>query len=228
MIDALAEMLAMSGMLEDSDGGGPAAWEQLALDNQAGACCLLRLLHLQLAWSLQAEHGKLKGRSPIAAQLPSSSSSSSSSRQQILLPCYHQQYLRAVGAPTDKLAAVCPRPLALATLAAAMHTHAARAQQQQKKKKKKKKKKQSTLSVAAWHELEVSALVPTPEQLLMVLEAAVLDPPNGIGFALHMFSVTCCSLAEHGCLEEAAGVLLPPALHLLPLVVQHVAPAPSE
>jgi hypothetical protein len=69
-----------------------------------------------------------------------------------------------------------------------------------------------------------------PEQLLMVLEAALLGhqhPAILIG-AIHLFTATATALRRRGCLNAAGGVLLPPVLHLLSLALQHALQHPQQ
>jgi hypothetical protein len=123
------------------------SFHQLVSANPAGASCLMRLLHLPVAWAVQAEHTRLRGASPApmpAATVGGTNSSSSSSSSQggsntirkrsskgrskqqqqlgLEVPAYHEQYLAAVGAPPNsKHVSSPPPPLKLSEQVWAWH-----------------------------------------------------------------------------------------------------------
>jgi hypothetical protein len=82
--------------------------------------------------------------------------------------------------------------------------------------------------LSGWQRLESAAAVPTLQQLLLLLEAALLDPLESCGPAVELFSRTASVLHAHGCLAAAVPELLPPVLHMLPLAMQYVLPQPEQ
>jgi hypothetical protein len=227
----------------------------MARTDPAGVSCLLQLLHMQLASALQAEHSRLKGRSAIAAPATTetNNSRSSSSRgcssgskpQGLQVPCYHEQYLISIGAPTSKIEARSPvAPLSATPFVSMLHREAMQACYQRSGQatttsssssssssplalSPPRQQQQQTLTAADWHQLGEAAVVPMPEQLLMVLEAALIGHPGFITQALDLFTATATALQHHGCLNAAGSVLLPPVLHLLSLALQHALQHPQ-
>jgi hypothetical protein len=259
---ALLKVLAYAGICErqPDDSAYAACWQQMALADSSGVSCLLRLLHMHLAWALQEEHSRLRGRStipaPAAAGNNSSSSraGSSSRRQGLQVPRYHEQCLNDFGTPANNIEshrAAMPTPLDAAAIPAiklhmeAMQAHCRisghattttsssgsssssstsqiaaplpRQQQQQR----------HILSAAQWQQLGEAAVVPMPEQLRLVVEAALLGPPAILILAIDLFAAPAAALQHHGCLNAAGSVMLPSVLHLLSLAVPHALQHPQ-
>jgi hypothetical protein len=251
-LPAVLNAFDKSGIVKDHPDGsaGGAFWHQIAHTDPAGVSCLMRLLHLHLVWALQAEHSKLKGRSPIAAPTSSSSSSSSSSSrpQSLQVPCYHEQYLSAMGAPSNKMEArSAAPPLAAAAFVGCLHREAMQAcyegssqstssgsssssssQLAASTPRQQQQQQQQPFSAAEWHQLEAADVVPMPEQLLIVLEAALMGHPAFLIIAIDLFKATATVLQRRGCLNAAGSVLMPPVLHLLSLAVQHAVQQPQQ
>jgi hypothetical protein len=239
LVSMASTMLERAGIMADDDisegAAGCHAYMQLTKADPPGTACLLRLLHLQLAWAVQGKHSRRKGRSAIVALLRSSSGSVR--RQQLEVTRYHAQYTAALGAPRKKRNQERqPPPMMAANFVEGMHSwalmlmphdnssnadgsldYAVRALLQQQLPQE-----FSSCDLADWHRLQATAAVPSVQQLLVILEAALLDPFTCCGPAVSLFSDATRMLRLHGCLGAAVPVLLQPVLHLLPLVVQHV------
>jgi hypothetical protein len=225
----------MMMMTKDGARDGWEALNDCTAADPAGGACLMQLLHLQVAWSLQALHSKLKGKSPITEQPYSSnstrssraSSSSSSSRsrqqqQQLEVPCFHEQYLAALGAPNGKLTLQgIPPPIEWVAVAHSFHVQVLRAGCDRNSSSS------SSSSTASWRSLQRVGL-PSLEQQLLLLEAALLDPFECCGEAVGLFCDTVTGLRMHKCLRAAAPLLLPPVLHLLGPIVAYVMPHPEQ
>jgi hypothetical protein len=214
---------------------GPEAaytFTQLVAADPAGAASLMRLLHLQVAWALQAEHSRLNGRSPIPAQAPSfssrGSSSSSSKRQQgLAVASYHEEYLASLGAPTKQLVLrrdPPPPPMTMAGIVSNLHARALMACINSRSSSS----SSSSIcgnpagSEVSWKSLETAAVAPSQQQLLLLLEAALLNPEDCCSAAMDLFQLTVDTLRYYNCLEAAVPVLLPIVLGQLQLAVQYV------
>jgi hypothetical protein len=255
----------MVARAEITDGDeAAAAFSELVCADPVGAACLMRLLHLQLAWGLQAEHSRLKGRSPIAAQPSSSSSSSlrasssdrqqgSSGQQDLAVDAYHEGYLSAVGAPTGKLN-VCddalPPPLVTVVLVTArLHQWSLLACHASSSSSSSSAGTSAATAAAAapaavnlqqqllphscvqgcsWQTLETVAVLPTLQQLLLLIEAALLHPAGCCRSVFDVLMSTLSVLRVRGCLEAAVAELLPPVLQQLSLAVRHVVQHPEQ
>jgi hypothetical protein len=58
-----------------------------------------------------------------------------------------------------------------------------------------------------WRQLELTAALPSPEQLLLVLEVALLEPRSAAGHAVKLLLTTVQQLEQHGCLGAAVELL---------------------
>jgi hypothetical protein len=76
-------------------------------------------------------------------------------------------------------------------------------------------------SLKKWRTLEATAVLPGPEQLLLALEVALLQPETLPANALHLWLSTVNTLDRHGCAAAAAELLLQPFLLLLGPAVVH-------
>jgi hypothetical protein len=184
----------------------------------------MTLLHLQVAWALQAEHSRLKGRSPIAAHAPSSSSSSR--RQQgLAVTSYHEDYLAMMGAPTKQLILQHdppPPPMTMAGIVQSLHLRALMACIGSGSSRSSSGSGNAAGSNVTWKSLETAAVVPSQLQLLLMLEAALLDPEQCCSATAKLFELTVGALRSYDCLEAAVPVLLPLVMDQLQLAVQYV------
>jgi hypothetical protein len=221
-----------------------AAFSEMANASPAGAAALLRSLYVTAAWAVEAEHQRHKGLSPsLSVQLPmttrsssSSSSRSSSNRYQPLkVPSYHTQYLNSCGI-TWKSNSHEPLPVACIRLFAEMHQQAmetcrnhssqpaaslALQQQQQQLLPQPQQQQQVAASFTLWRQLQVSQVLPGPEQLLLLLQSTVLQPEFLAVTAVNIWEITLAALDRHNCAAAAAELLLQPALYLLGPAVMH-------
>jgi hypothetical protein len=230
VVVCMANLIARAEVLDGVEAGS--AFSQLVCADPAGAASLLRLLHLQVAWALQVEHSRLNGRSPIAAQASSSSSSSSSSskRQQgLVVASHHEEYLASMGAPTKQLVLLRdppPPPMTMAGIVQSLHVRALLASIRSRSRSSSSSSSSTSSSSAGsnvtWKSLETAAVVPSQQQLLMMLEAALLDPEQCCHATVRLFDLTVDILRYHNCLEAAAPVLLPLVLNELQFAVQYV------
>jgi hypothetical protein len=99
-------------------------------------------------------------------------------------------------------------------------TRAAAAAEQQQQQQQQQQQDGLDLGLAGWRQLEDTAAAPGPEQLLLALKAALLQPEE----VLHVLLLWCTAtiaLADHYRLAAASELLLRPLLHLLGPVTAH-------
>jgi hypothetical protein len=176
----------------------------IAAADPVGAACLMQLLHLQLAWAVQAVHRKLKGLSPVKSLTASSSSSSSSrSRRQgeVEVPSYHEQYLAAIGAPVKRLLQRSGEPtIDIASVVRVSHAQVMLGCYGCSSSSS------SAAGVdepASWRSLQAAAAVASPEQALLMIEAALLEPIECRAATVYFCYETTLALEQHGRLEAA-------------------------
>ncbi|KAF6264097.1 hypothetical protein COO60DRAFT_271879 [Scenedesmus sp. NREL 46B-D3] len=87
--------------------------------------------------------------------------------------------------------------------------------------------------LAVWRSLEATAAVPSPEQLLLLLEAALLDPLNCTATAVALLLSALLLMEQYACalgicMAAGAELLLQPVLQLLGPAIMHAAASSGD
>jgi hypothetical protein len=96
---------------------------------------------------------------------------------------------------------------------------------QQQQRQRQQQQQQRAESLKKWRHLEAREILPGPEQLLLALEVALLQPDIHAVDAMHLWCSTAEQLSMHGGMEAAVELLLQPFLHLLGPAVVHCSAA---
>jgi hypothetical protein len=211
-------------------GAAVSAFFEMAKELPQAAAALMDLLYVKVACALETAYVELSDQSLVQGRFNSSSSNSSSSSRGmrrakgLAVPPYHKQFLADHGitwsaADTPQLAFVHNLVVLQSEILAAYRgsSNTARTAAVLQQQQQQQGQGSAGSGAAEWRQLVSTGLLPpvTPEQLLLVLEAALLQPDVALTYALRLWGDTVTALADLGCLEMAVDVLLQPALHLL-------------